>query len=90
VTFAAIPLVQAALIIPTDPSSLRRALNRFGINDRQEDGQRVVDPVIVRLFQRTKEASGYLVPYRIRSRDQLLAAAAEIPASEISELAEAS
>ena len=87
---AAIPLVQAALIIPTDPSSLRRGLNRFGLHDRQEDGQRIVDPRIVRLLQKTKQASGYLVPHWIRTRDDLLAAAAEIPASEITELAEAS
>jgi hypothetical protein len=83
-TIAKIPLVQAALLIPTDPSSLRRVLNRFGLNDRQEDGQRVVDPLIVRLFQRTKGASGYLAPYWLRTRDDLLAAAAEIPASEMS------
>jgi hypothetical protein len=30
----AIPLVKAAQTIATDPSSLRRALNRFGIVDR--------------------------------------------------------
>jgi hypothetical protein len=89
-TIAAIPLVQAALIIPTDPSTLRRMLNGLGITDRQQDGQRVVDLPIVRLFQRTKKASGYLCPYWIRTRDDLLAAAAEIPASEISKLAEAS
>jgi len=87
---AAIPLVQAAHTIPADPSALRRMLNRFGLNDRQEDGQRTVDARIVRLLQKTKQASGYLVPYWIRTRDDLLAAAAEIPASEITELAEAS
>ena len=88
-TMAAIRLVQAALIIPADPSSLRRVLNRFGLNDRQEDGQRVIDPSIVRLFQRTKEASGYLAPYWIRTREELLAAAAEIPVAEVSELVSA-
>ena len=84
-TTAAIPLVQAARAIPTDPSSLRRALNRFGLNDRQDDGQRIVDPRVVRLFQYTKKTSGYLYPRAIDTRDKLLAAA-----SEISELAEAS
>ena len=79
---AKIPLVQAALLIPTDPSSLRRVLNRFGLNDRRDDGQRVVDRPIVQLFQQTKEASGYLCPHWIRTRDDLLAAAAENNASE--------
>jgi hypothetical protein len=40
-------------------------------------------------MKRTKQASGYLVPYWIKTRDELLAAAAEIPVAEI-ELAEAS
>ena len=83
---ATIPLVLAARIIPVDPSALRRTLNRFGLNDPQEDGQRIVD--LVKLFQRTRAASGYLAPYWIRTRDQLLAAAAEISAEEVSELCE--
>jgi len=88
-TMATIPLVLAARIIPVDPSALRRTLNRFGLNDSQEDGQRIVDLAVVKLFQRTRAASGYLAPYWLRTRDDLLAAAAAIPASEIDELAEA-
>jgi len=85
-TIAKIPLVQAAPKVPTDTSTFRRTLNRFALNDRQKDGQRIVDPRIVRLFQKTKRASGYLVPYWIRTRDDLLGAAANIPESEITEL----
>ena len=67
-TMATIPLVLAARIIPVDPSALRRTLNRFGLNDRQEDGQRIVDLAVVKLFQRTRAASGYLAPYWLRTR----------------------
>jgi hypothetical protein len=86
---AKIPLVEAARKVHSDPSVFRRVLNRFGLVDRQQDGQRVVDPRVVQLMQRTKAASGYLVPVWIRTRDDLLAAAAEIPVSEINDRAEA-
>jgi hypothetical protein len=68
-------LTQAARTIGTDLSVLRRALNRFGIIDHQEDGQRVVDPRIVRFFAQTKRASGYFYPKSINTLDKLLKAA---------------
>jgi hypothetical protein len=74
---ASITLAKAALAIPTDQSCLRRALNRFGIVERQADGQRVIDPRIVQLFAETKRTSGYLYPRTIDTRDKLLAAASE-------------
>ncbi len=60
-----IPLIQAARTISTDPSSLRRALNRFGLLDRRDDGQRVVDERIVRLFARRPRSTYYDAPRRI-------------------------
>jgi hypothetical protein len=74
-TIATIPLARAARTIPTDPSSLRRALNRFGIVERGDDGQRMVDERIVKLFQRTKRSSGYLYPRTIDTRAKLMSAA---------------
>lgn len=74
----AIPLAQAAKTISIDKSSLRRALNRFGIVDRQDDGQRVIDPRIVALFAQTRRTSGYLYPRTIDTLDKLLATASQI------------
>jgi hypothetical protein len=77
-TIALIPLAQAAEAIPTDPSCLRRALNRFGLVDRQDDGQRVIDKRLVQLFAQTKQTSGYLYPRACTTLEQLFAAASEI------------
>jgi hypothetical protein len=41
-------------------------------------GQRALDPRVVELMQRTNAASGYLVLHWIKTRDELMAAAAEI------------
>ena len=87
--FEKIPLAAAAREAHSDPSVYRRVLNRFGLTDRQQDGQRVVDARVAMFMKRTKAASGYLVPYWIKTRDDLMAAAAKIPVAEI-ELTEAS
>jgi hypothetical protein len=81
-TIAQMPLAKAAEAIPTDPSCLRRALNRFGLVDRQDDGQRVIDTRIVALFAQNKRASGYLYPKAIDTLDKLLAAASAIKAPQ--------
>jgi hypothetical protein len=75
-------LAQAALILRSHPAALRKAINRFGIVER--DGrQRVIPNDILALFRRTKAVSGYLYPAWVRTHDDLIAAAAEVPTSEI-------
>ena len=75
----------AAEILDSHPAGLRKTANRFQIVER--DGrQRVIPNDVLALFVRTKTASGYLVPYWIRTRSELIAAAAQIPSSEITEL----
>lgn len=75
------PLTQAARFLRSHPAALRKTINRFGIVER--DGrQRVIPNDILDLFHRTKTASGYLYPVWVRTRDDLIAAAAQkIPAS---------
>jgi hypothetical protein len=76
------PLTQAARELGSHPAALRKAINRLGIIER--DGrQRVVPDDILALFRRTKAVSGYLYPAWVRTHDDLIAAAAENPASEI-------
>jgi hypothetical protein len=70
-----IPLAKAADAIGTDRSVLRRACNRFGIRERQPDGQRIIPAEVVRLFAQTRRQSGYLYPRGIDTRDALLRAA---------------
>jgi hypothetical protein len=72
-------LAQAARTIGTTLSVLRRALNRFGLIEHQEDGQRVVDPRIVRFFAQTKKASGYFYPKSISDLDKLWKAVSKLP-----------
>ena len=75
------PLTQAARVLRSHPAALRKAINRFGIVNR--DGrQRVIPNDVLALFRRTKAVSGYLYPAWIRTPDDLIAAAAEISASE--------
>ena len=75
------PLTQAARVLRSHPAALRKAINRFGIVNR--DGrQRVIPNDVLALFRRTKAVSGYLYPAWVRTPDDLIAAAAEIPASE--------
>ena len=73
-----ITLTQAARTIGTDLSVLGRALNRFGIIDHRDDGQRVVDPRIVRFFAQTKRASGYFYPKNVDTLNKLLKAASKL------------
>jgi hypothetical protein len=73
--FGKIPLARAARAIPTDQSSLRRALNRFGIFEYGDDGQRQLDERIVRLFHHSKKKSGYLYPRSVDTLDKLMSAA---------------
>jgi hypothetical protein len=76
------PLTQAALLLDSHPAALRKTVNRFGIVER--DGrQRVIPNDVLALFRRTKAVSGYLYPSWVRSHADLIAAAAEIPSSEI-------
>jgi hypothetical protein len=76
------PLTQAARVLNSHPAALRKTANRFGIRER--DGrQRAIPNDILALFRRTKAVSGYLYPAWVRTHDDLIAAAAEIPASEI-------
>jgi hypothetical protein len=76
------PLTQAALILGSHPAALRKAINRLGIVERV-GRQRVIPNDILALFRRTKTVSGYLYPAWVRTHDDLIAAAAEVPASEI-------
>jgi hypothetical protein len=69
-----IPLSEAARSIGAAPSVLRRALNRFSLNEK-ENGQRVVPAEVARLFARTRRQSGYLYPRNIDTLDALLQAA---------------
>jgi hypothetical protein len=73
-------LTQAARDLDSHPAALRKTINRFGIVER-DGGQRVIPNNILTLFHRTKVASGYLYPAWVRTHDDLIAAAAEIPAS---------
>jgi hypothetical protein len=73
-TTNSIPLSRAARAIGTAPSVLRRALNRFSINEKQ-NGQRVIPAEVVRLFAQTRRQSGYLYPRGIDTRQALLRAA---------------
>ena len=83
---ASTPLTVAARVLGSHPAALRKTINQFQIVKR--DGrQRVIPNDILALFRRTKAISGYLYPHWIRTRDELLAAAAQIPASEITDLA---
>jgi len=66
-----IPLSQAARTIGAAPSVLRRALNRFSLNEKQ-NGQRVVPAEVARLFARNRRQSGYLYPRNIDTLDELL------------------
>jgi hypothetical protein len=76
------PLTQAARFLRSHPAAVRKTLNRFGIVEHY-GGQRVIPNDILALFHRTKAASGYLYPAWVRTPDDLIVAAAEIPASEI-------
>jgi hypothetical protein len=79
------PLTLAARILDSHPAALRKTINRFQIVER--DGpQRVIPNDILALFRRTKAIAGYLYPSWVRTRDDLLGAAAKIPESEIIEL----
>jgi hypothetical protein len=79
------PLTQAARVLKSHPAALRKTANRFGIVER--DGrQRAIPNDILALFRRTKAIAGYLYPHWVRTRDDLLGAAAKIPESEITEL----
>jgi len=80
-------LTQAARILGSHLAALRKTLNQFGIIER-EGRQRVIPNDILALFRRTKLASGYLYPRSVRTHDDLIAAAKEIPAEEVSELCE--
>jgi hypothetical protein len=74
------PLTQAARVLDSHPAALRKTINRFGIFER--DGrQRVIPNDVLKLFRRTKAVSGYLYPAWVRTHDDLIAAAAQIPAS---------
>jgi hypothetical protein len=73
-TTNSIPLSQAARTIGAAPSVLRRALNRFSLNEKQ-NGQRVIPTEVAHLFARTRQQSGYLYPRNIDSLDALLRAA---------------
>jgi hypothetical protein len=75
---ALIPFAEAARAIPTDPTSLRRACNRFGLFQYGDDRQRRVPEGVVALMRRSKQNSGYLYPRHINTLDKLLAAASEI------------
>jgi hypothetical protein len=82
---ASTPLTLSARILGSHPAALRKAINRFGIVER--DGrQRVIPNDVLALFRRTKAVAGYLYPAWVRSRDDLLGAAAKIPESEITGL----
>jgi hypothetical protein len=79
-------LTQAAQILESHPMALRKTFNRFGFVERDNRRRRLIPIDVLALFRRTKAASGYLYPRSIRTRTDLLAAAAEIPQSEITEL----
>ena len=68
------PLMQAARFLGSHPAALRKAINRFGIVER-DGGQRVIPNDILALFHRTKTASGYLYPAWVRTHDDLITAA---------------
>jgi hypothetical protein len=70
-TTNSIPLSQAARTIGAAPSVLRRALNRFSLNEKQ-NGQRVIPAEVAHLFARTRRESGYLYPRNIDTLDELL------------------
>ena len=73
-----IPLVKVAQQLGMDPSSVRRALNKFALTDKREDGQRVIPESVVALFVDTRTRSGYLYPRTCDTRDKLLAAATKM------------
>lgn len=75
---AKVSLAHAARIIPAHPSSLRRALDHFGIRERNANGQREMDEPIAKLMRHSKQRSGYLYPRHINTREKLLAAALEL------------
>jgi hypothetical protein len=52
---------------------LRRAIERFGIQEKDERGQRLVPIALVKAFKASREASGYLYPKSVRTVDDLLA-----------------
>jgi hypothetical protein len=79
-------LIQAARILGSHPAALRKAINQFQIVERDNRRRRLIPNDVLALFRRTKAASGYLYPHWIRTRDDLLAAAAKIPQSEITAL----
>jgi hypothetical protein len=73
-----IPLTEAARATGADYSVLRRALNRFGLIDHQDDGQRVIDARIARFFAHSRQISGYLYPRSIDTPAKLWAAASKL------------
>jgi hypothetical protein len=80
-------LTAAARVLDAHPAALRKAINRFQIVERV-GRQRVIPNDVLALFRKTKTVCGYLYPHWVRTRDELLAAAAQIPASEAIDLAE--
>jgi hypothetical protein len=80
------PLTQAARILGSHPAALRKAINQFQIVERDNRRRRLIPNDVLALFRRTKAACGYLYPAWVRTREELLAAAAKIPQSEITEL----
>jgi hypothetical protein len=73
-----IPLTEVARATGADYSVLRRALNRFGLIDHQDDGQRVIDARIARFFAHSRQISGYLYPRSIDTPAKLWAAASKL------------
>jgi hypothetical protein len=69
-----IPLSQAARTIGAAPSVVRRACDRFSLNEKRA-GQRVIPVEVAHLFARTRRQSGYLYPRNIDSLAALLRAA---------------
>ena len=85
---ASTTLTLAAQILGSHPAALRKAMNQFQIVERDSRRRRLIPNNVLALFRRTKTVSGYLYPHWIRTRDELIAAAAQIPPSEITDLAE--
>jgi hypothetical protein len=72
-----ITLTEAARTIPSHPAALRKTLNQFGLTERRSDGQRIIPADLVWFFKEMKRLSGYMYPFHVRTRDDLLAAMAK-------------
>jgi hypothetical protein len=78
---ATITLSRACREIPAPAPSLRRALDRFQLIEHGEGGQRILPQILVEYFRAMRATTGYLYAREIRTRDALLAAAANFIAT---------